>query len=66
MITIHKIWETQPHYTLRDVDCFLAGMKFSRTIAIESGKGIIASNALTQAMQKLNIQKEVAQQKGRL
>lgn len=66
MITIHEIWDTEPHYTLREVEVFLAGMKFSRTVAIETGKGLIASNAMTEKLQTMTMQKEVAKQKGRL
>lgn len=52
------------NFSEREVEIFLAGMKLARSLAIETGKGLTASNRITQELQHLSMRKEIVKHKG--
>lgn len=53
-----------PFFTEREVNIYLRGLKDGRTLAIETGKGLTASHAITEFMQTQNLRKEIVKHKG--
>ena len=51
-------------FTNREIDIYIRALKDARRIAIETGKGLTVSNALTRQIQTLTLQRGVALHKG--
>ena len=57
---------TYQEYTDKEVDAFLAGMRFSRKIAMDTDRGLIAGGAIQSNITRLTMLRDVAIKKGAL
>lgn len=51
-------------YTERDIEMFLEGMEWARSIGTETNKGVVAGRAVTQEHTTLSLLKEHCAKKG--
>lgn len=62
----HNQGDLQMTYTKREIEIFIEGMKHARKLAIGTGKGHTASQAITSEIQHQNMRLSVAVHKGKI